>query len=1372
MALGDRVVVRNSIAKASIDGVHYAITYREVEEFAFGEQIVVEYLNYGAESQRTHTISYYTDISDNGYGKIKSEIDFDGSWVHYSYDTAGRVIKEVRPFMDSPETALESSCEVTTFDYTALNNLEEIRTDDTRWRTKVITTCGVETHREYALYFSNHEEHIIAARPGVAYNDPDNRVEKTYFESYYDYNYEQQTRNTRVERADGTSSEYTYTTSSHTVYTVGNSFTIYTTTTTTVNKYLGNIVSRNIVTTNNFNTTEHMREYVTCNGVELLVGGFDTTVDEFGRPLATTTVDGDETRYVYLQLPLAGDSSPNPILHPHTQITAPDGTEIVEYYDAWKRKALEIKNGVKTTFVYDANNNLIRKTITGRNGGTLTSSSVYSEDGQLFSDTDECGNTTIYSYGIAWKGTEDPLGNITKTEYYLDKRVKRILLNDVQLKAYEYGVENGEIYTKESSSVSEWFKTFVNFVGDEYKTVYADGYSRITIFDAYAHVTLMRDSVGNSSRYEYDQNTGELSKQIANGVVSVFRNGWRGKHGTVVAFSETLGYFRGDLVVLSRNETSRDKKSSWTFSNGKKSSSVKKHLTAGVSEEIISNFDGSVVQNTYVNNVLSCSKHLLNGSRKYSYDEFDRVEKVSQFFNGTEIVSFLTYDNCSRLLSTTLVSQESSRTKSYTYDANGRCLSESSPGGTTIDYQYNPQNSITQISGGTYPQNYAYDSQNRLISLTVYQDSETPQTTCFEYDCRGNLSKKIYPDGSYEIYTYRLDGQLLSYRNCRGQIVEYGYDACSRLISMRGDSIYWNFAYDYRGAMISASDGDVVHSFEYNAFGQIESENFSDIPNTQIKYFLDGTMRRVAMTFDGEQTQYFYDGTNRLASITQNDLSFKYARVSGTDILKRKDVIRNGEYIHSSTRTFNPFMELTGIGEYTYTLDLDGKRTVAAFSGNTWQYQYDNKKQITNGVLTAADGETSAQCSYAYDEMGNRLSIQFIRDADGNTLNVNNRNCSYDPLNRLIAVTDGNKTYRYKYDYSSRIYRIETWLGETLVSCRRLVYDKWNVIAEYLDGIKVKTYLWGEDLSGSLEGAGGVAGLLAENNSIGTFLPVYDGNGNIVRYLNSSAEPVANYAYDPFGNLVASNGVLKDEFNYRFSTKRDMGGLYYYGLRLYDSANGVWISRDPIGENGGINLHAFVGNDGINYVDILGMGWFTQCCNGEEISKWYQCCCTNGVPGENKYGGLPINKKEIYTGVEYFVDRSRWYNFSIIPRPFSPSQFLLRHAWLRHGEQAAGAYPADRSFWEMFWGYFGIDPQGQVLAEKEKYTQKEHKFWNLTFSKQIYLSPCENNITQFKSCIDSHLKGAVVVWHGWNNCLDWVHDTVSLCKNRSKGCGE
>jgi hypothetical protein len=45
----------------------------------------------------------------------------------------------------------------------------------------------------------------------------------------------------------------------------------------------------------------------------------------------------------------------------------------------------------------------------------------------------------------------------------------------------------------------------------------------------------------------------------------------------------------------------------------------------------------------------------------------------------------------------------------------------------------------------------------------------------------------------------------------------------------------------------------------------------------------------------------------------------------------------------------------------------------------------------------------------------------------------------------------------------------------------------------------------------------------------------------------------------------------------------------YYGYRYYDPETGRWPSRDPIGERGGINLYGFVGNDGVNWVDILGL---------------------------------------------------------------------------------------------------------------------------------------------------------------------------------------
>jgi RHS repeat-associated protein len=44
----------------------------------------------------------------------------------------------------------------------------------------------------------------------------------------------------------------------------------------------------------------------------------------------------------------------------------------------------------------------------------------------------------------------------------------------------------------------------------------------------------------------------------------------------------------------------------------------------------------------------------------------------------------------------------------------------------------------------------------------------------------------------------------------------------------------------------------------------------------------------------------------------------------------------------------------------------------------------------------------------------------------------------------------------------------------------------------------------------------------------------------------------------------------------------------FYGYRYYDPVTGRWPSRDPIGEEGGVNLYAFVGNNGVNHWDYLG----------------------------------------------------------------------------------------------------------------------------------------------------------------------------------------
>jgi RHS repeat-associated protein len=71
------------------------------------------------------------------------------------------------------------------------------------------------------------------------------------------------------------------------------------------------------------------------------------------------------------------------------------------------------------------------------------------------------------------------------------------------------------------------------------------------------------------------------------------------------------------------------------------------------------------------------------------------------------------------------------------------------------------------------------------------------------------------------------------------------------------------------------------------------------------------------------------------------------------------------------------------------------------------------------------------------------------------------------------------------------------------------------------------------------------------------------------------------YLYDTFGNTLSKSGLLADANTYRFSSKEWIAsaGLAYYLYRYYDPNLQRWLSRDPIEENGGINLFGFSCND-------------------------------------------------------------------------------------------------------------------------------------------------------------------------------------------------
>ena len=97
-------------------------------------------------------------------------------------------------------------------------------------------------------------------------------------------------------------------------------------------------------------------------------------------------------------------------------------------------------------------------------------------------------------------------------------------------------------------------------------------------------------------------------------------------------------------------------------------------------------------------------------------------------------------------------------------------------------------------------------------------------------------------------------------------------------------------------------------------------------------------------------------------------------------------------------------------------------------------------------------------------------------------------------------------------------------------------------------------------------------------------------------YADTPGNVVAEYPYGTSGNTLSATGALADVFHFRYSTKyhdRELG-MISYQRRFYRPDLGRWLNRDPIGEDGGINLYGFCQNSLPYKVDFLGK---IECCN-------------------------------------------------------------------------------------------------------------------------------------------------------------------------------
>ena len=111
---------------------------------------------------------------------------------------------------------------------------------------------------------------------------------------------------------------------------------------------------------------------------------------------------------------------------------------------------------------------------------------------------------------------------------------------------------------------------------------------------------------------------------------------------------------------------------------------------------------------------------------------------------------------------------------------------------------------------------------------------------------------------------------------------------------------------------------------------------------------------------------------------------------------------------------------------------------------------------------------------------------------------------------------------------------------------------------------------------------------------------ISDGLGTVRAVVDSSGTSVGGYSSDEYGRQTALTGTIDRPHTYTGSlgVRNEVGSdsqLLYARQRWYDPGLGRWLSADPIGFAGGLNLYAYCGGDPVNRVDPSGL------VEGEEL---------------------------------------------------------------------------------------------------------------------------------------------------------------------------
>jgi len=410
------------------------------------------------------------------------------------------------------------------------------------------------------------------------------------------------------------------------------------------------------------------------------------------------------------------------------------------------------------------------------------------------------------------------------------------------------------------------------------------------------------------------------------------------------------------------------------------------------------------------------------------------------------------------------------------------------------------------------------------------------------------------------------------------------------------------------------SDGDgTIASWAYLGLGTVVMQNYDAADDSYL------TMQNGSTGDAGDK----YTGLNRFGWLVEtiwkhadDDLvhsSYGRNRVGGV-------VWRRDDLAHAlSVSTQDNYYEYDGLQQVT--LHQRRALTGTPYSGIdplTQQQQENFTFDQTGNWLEYVSADPSLDQTRTHDAANQIASltnpsgvVQAVYDPVGNMTTTpqpadwtSGYDLTWDAWNRLVEVSSGET---YAYDALSR------QLTRTIeTDVRAFYYNRdWRVIEEWFVGSPstlFRDFVWSPYDRWNL--------IRRQNNDSGTLghtrfvLKDYLDPVAILSMVDDTPTVLERYGYDAFGAVRFMDpefGTLSDSayiwyFLFHGEFMDPYTGLYNYGYRYYHPQLGRWISRDPIGESGGLNLYAFTQNNPTATLDMLGL-WYYQEIRHDSINN-------------------------------------------------------------------------------------------------------------------------------------------------------------------------